>query len=233
MSWRSDRSQADSSHSAAQSSNEAAPASAPLLAELANVPTAVRALRRPGIIAIPTDTLYGEQPTDGPVQHGQLHLPTESCSASGLQEQCSCHHMHTVKCEPPPFDRINKQHHVNIGLAALADSSEGIAAIYAAKQRQLHAPLAVCVGDSFDISRYAETEHLPRGCANRISVIFLPLPFPYHCVYGLERHAMRASAAHAPAGRCPVTTAHRVQFLAGSWPNCCSWLSTDAAQHRV
>jgi Telomere recombination len=49
------------------------------------------------------------------------------------------------------------------GLAALADSSEGIAAIYAAKRRQLHSPLAICVGDAFDIPRYAETEHLPRG----------------------------------------------------------------------
>ena len=50
------------------------------------------------------------------------------------------------------------------GLAALASSSEGIAAIYAAKRRQLQSPLAICVGDAFDIPRYAETEHLPRGC---------------------------------------------------------------------
>ena len=50
------------------------------------------------------------------------------------------------------------------GLAALASSSEGIAAIYAAKRRQLQSPLAICVGDAFDIPRFAETEHLPRGC---------------------------------------------------------------------
>jgi Telomere recombination len=56
------------------------------------------------------------------------------------------------------------------GLAALASSSEGIAAIYAAKRRQLQSPLAICVGDAFDIPRYAETEHLPRGCNARVCV---------------------------------------------------------------
>ena len=34
--------------------------SQPLAAELANVPAAVQALQRAGVIAIPTDTLYGE-----------------------------------------------------------------------------------------------------------------------------------------------------------------------------
>ena len=57
------------------------------------------------------------------------------------------------------------------GLAALASSAEGIGRIYAAKQRQALSPLAVCVGDAFGVPRYAETGHLPRGCAQR-----LPLP---------------------------------------------------------
>ncbi len=56
--------------------------------------------------------------------------------------------------------------HVSAGLASLASSSEGIGRIYAAKQRQLLSPLAICVGDVFDIQRYGEAAHLPHGCAD-------------------------------------------------------------------
>lgn len=65
MSWRSDGGQADSGSSAAAAQPPDAAVqppqpSQPLPAELANVPIAVRALQRSGVIAIPTDTLYGE-----------------------------------------------------------------------------------------------------------------------------------------------------------------------------
>ena len=65
MSWRPDASAADcspadGSAAAAPASGTPDPASQPLAAELANVPAAVEVLQRACVIAIPTDTLYGE-----------------------------------------------------------------------------------------------------------------------------------------------------------------------------
>lgn len=78
MSWRSDASaadcsSADGSAAAAPASGTPDPASQPLAAELANVPAAVEALQRPGVIAIPTDTLYGEDYLYGMVRRHTLH----------------------------------------------------------------------------------------------------------------------------------------------------------------
>lgn len=61
MSWRSDGNAADlSTAAAAEPADAASPRRTPLPAQLSNVPVAVQALQRSGVIAIPTDTLYGK-----------------------------------------------------------------------------------------------------------------------------------------------------------------------------
>lgn len=47
------------------------------------------------------------------------------------------------------------------GLAADANSTAGIQRIYSIKHRQAYAPLAICVADIANLSRYCCTEHLP------------------------------------------------------------------------
>ena len=47
------------------------------------------------------------------------------------------------------------------GLAADASCTSGIQRIYNIKHRQAHAPLAICVADVADLSRYCCTVHLP------------------------------------------------------------------------
>lgn len=42
-------------------------------------------------------------------------------------------------------------------------SSEAVNRIYEIKGRKYTSPLAICVGDVFDIPRYAVTDHLPHG----------------------------------------------------------------------
>ena len=47
------------------------------------------------------------------------------------------------------------------GLAADANSSSGIQQIYSIKHRQAYAPLAICIADVTDLSRYCSVAHLP------------------------------------------------------------------------
>ena len=47
------------------------------------------------------------------------------------------------------------------GLATDANSSSGIQQIYSIKQRQMVAPLAICIADVADLHRYCHAEHLP------------------------------------------------------------------------
>ncbi|XP_038893582.1 yrdC domain-containing protein, mitochondrial isoform X2 [Benincasa hispida] len=49
------------------------------------------------------------------------------------------------------------------GLACDACSSEAVHRIYEIKGRKLTSPLAICVGDVSDITRFAVTDHLPSG----------------------------------------------------------------------
>jgi 2',5'-phosphodiesterase len=49
------------------------------------------------------------------------------------------------------------------GLAASACSETGINRLYEAKQRAYHVPLAVCVGEASDVSKYADVAHLHPG----------------------------------------------------------------------
>ena len=49
------------------------------------------------------------------------------------------------------------------GLAASACSEKGIQRLYEAKQRAYHVPLAVCVGEASDVSKYADVAHLNPG----------------------------------------------------------------------
>ena len=49
------------------------------------------------------------------------------------------------------------------GVAACAASAEGVAAVYATKQREPRKPLAICVADVADIERYASISHLAPG----------------------------------------------------------------------
>ena len=95
MSWRTDASATDSS--IPDSSAAAAPASGapnpppqPLAAELANVPAAVEALQRAGVIAIPTDTLYGE------------HLCVWQPSAGAVAAPCNESSTEFAACFLPP-----------------------------------------------------------------------------------------------------------------------------------
>ena len=68
MSWRSEGNAVESSGAVAEPPPGAPPVTPqplnpePLRAELPNVPAAVRALQQHGVIAIPTDTLYGARP---------------------------------------------------------------------------------------------------------------------------------------------------------------------------
>lgn len=64
--------------------------------------------------------------------------------------------IHSSSLSPTHADTI-------YGLACCATSSQGVAAIYATKQRGDHKPLALCVADVPDIPRYASVAHLPRG----------------------------------------------------------------------
>ena len=54
------------------------------------------------------------------------------------------------------------------GLAADANSSTGIQRIYSIKHRQAYAPLAICVADVVDLSRYCCTEHLPEQLLHQL-----------------------------------------------------------------
>lgn len=47
------------------------------------------------------------------------------------------------------------------GLAADANSTTGIEKIYSIKHRQAFAPLAICIADMADLSKYCCSEHLP------------------------------------------------------------------------
>mmetsp|Transcript_5218 Transcript_5218/g.18728 ORF Transcript_5218/g.18728 Transcript_5218/m.18728 type:complete len:196 (-) Transcript_5218:1813-2400(-) len=49
------------------------------------------------------------------------------------------------------------------GLAASASSENSIKKLYAAKQRPITVPLAICVSDAQVITKYAHTEHLEIG----------------------------------------------------------------------
>ncbi|KAG7036885.1 YrdC domain-containing protein, mitochondrial [Cucurbita argyrosperma subsp. argyrosperma] len=49
------------------------------------------------------------------------------------------------------------------GLACDACSSEAVNRIYEIKGRKLTSPLAICVGDVSDITRFAVADHLPHG----------------------------------------------------------------------
>lgn len=59
------------------------------------------------------------------------------------------------------------------GLAASASSENSIKKLYAAKQRPITVPLAICVSDAQVITKYAHTEHLEIGLLEDL----LPGPF--------------------------------------------------------
>ncbi|KAK6164077.1 hypothetical protein DH2020_000941 [Rehmannia glutinosa] len=54
------------------------------------------------------------------------------------------------------------------GFACDACSVEAVHRIYEIKGRKYTSPLAICVGDVFDIKRFAVTDHLPHGLLNAL-----------------------------------------------------------------